>query len=549
MTGRPRTREFWTGVGTLQKNYEYIRLERYDTNGDPVYQTYTLRAHLDSRGSWDAQNLTTGQEYRGLMVRATDLADIAPPDFFADEVKLTFLDNANQPDSYMRFEGLDTPTRSFDLPPVEMFGSREQAVQAIREDTATINARFVADLRALESVSLANAGPIVVSQIYPSRSGSVDLRYTPDPNTAVTFGDLVNINASEFEYGANLNGTGGLFAGEDIEIILTDGDDIVLNGGSQNSGIGLEARSLTIDAGGGADIIDIRSVYHSATNDYTHPPQSIIIDAGEGDDRVFIGSGTVDDPSFVRVEGGDGNDSLYGTDQGVNHLSGDAGDDTIEGGDLADILSGGLGNDTIRGGDGTDTLIGGDGDDHLFGGLRISDLRDVLFGGAGNDSMDGAHGNDELHGGQGNDTALGGFGSDTVIGNGGDDLLAGGAGSDQMFGGPGNDTLNGGFGFDRLNGGIGADQFFHLGVPDHGSDWIQDYSAAQGDVLVFGQTGATRDQFQVNIANTLNAGAADVAEAFVIYRPTGQIMWALVDGNAQSSVNIQLDGQVFDLLA
>jgi Ca2+-binding RTX toxin-like protein len=163
--------------------------------------------------------------------------------------------------------------------------------------------------------------------------------------------------------------------------------------------------------------------------------------------------------------------------------------------------------------------------------------------------VDGGWGNDDLNGGDGNDTILGGFGADTLIGNAGDDMLVGGAGSDLMFGGPGNDTLNGGFGFDRMNGGTGADWFFHLGVAEHASDWVQDYNAADGDVLTVGIAGATRAQFQVNFANTPGAGAADVEEAFVIYRPTGQIMWALVDGAAQSQINLQIGGQVFDLLA
>ena len=75
-----------------------------------------------------------------------------------------------------------------------------------------------------------------------------------------------------------------------------------------------------------------------------------------------------------------------------------------------------------------------------------------------------------------------------------------------------------------------------------------DIDAAQGDRLVFGGT-ATRSQFQVNTTETTGAGAAGVDEAFVIYRPTGQILWALVDGGAQGAVNIQIGGQVFDLLA
>ena len=217
--------------------------------------------------------------------------------------------------------------------------------------------------------------------------------------------------------------------------------------------------------------------------------------------------------------------------------------------DGSDSLVGSEGADSLYGMDGTDTLIGGAGDDFLFGGDSPADLRDILYGGDGNDNMDGGWGNDELHGGNGNDTITGGFGSDTLIGNAGDDVILGAAGADLIFGGPGNDFINGGFGYDRINGGTGADRFFHAGVADHASDWIQDYNAAEGDVLVFGLAGATRQQFQVNTNFTPSAGAAGVAEAFVIYRPTGQILWALVDGAGQSSINLQLGGQVFDLMA
>ena len=70
----------------------------------------------------------------------------------------------------------------------------------------------------------------------------------------------------------------------------------------------------------------------------------------------------------------------------------------------------------------------------------------------------------------------------TVIGGVGDDVLTGSALSDEIFGGDGNDFVNGGFGHDRVNGGDDGDRFFHIGVADHGSDWIQDYDAAEGDV-------------------------------------------------------------------
>ncbi|MDO6519942.1 hypothetical protein Q4578_00025 [Shimia thalassica] len=210
--------------------------------------------------------------------------------------------------------------------------------------------------------------------------------------------------------------------------------------------------------------------------------------------------------------------------------------------------------DLLLGGDGADTLIGGADNDTLIGGDSEDDLRDEIYGGTGNDNIDGGYGNDELRGDAGNDTIAGGFGADTVIGGRGNDTLTGSAFSDQVFGGDGSDFVNGGFGHDLVNGGAGADRFFHIGVADHGSDWIQDYDAAEGDVLHFGINSATRSQFQINTTHTATAagersGNDSVEEAFVIYRPTGQIMWALVDGGGQSSINLRIGSEVYDLLA
>ena len=258
------------------------------------------------------------------------------------------------------------------------------------------------------------------------------------------------------------------------------------------------------------------------------------------------------------VEATAGNDTLSGLEGQDDILSGGGGDDAIhgfeggdslEGGAGADTLDGGDGNDTLSGGQGTDTLIGGGGDDMLWGGEGASDLRDVIYAGEGNDSLDGGYGNDELRGDAGNDTILGGFGADTVIGGTGDDVMTGSAWSDLMFGGDGDDFINGGFGSDRVNGGAGADRFYHLGIADHGSDWIQDYEAGDGDVLVFGDSTASVDDFQVNFAETANAGTAGIEEAFVIYRPTGQIVWALVDGGDQDDITLRIAGVDYDLLA
>jgi serralysin len=230
----------------------------------------------------------------------------------------------------------------------------------------------------------------------------------------------------------------------------------------------------------------------------------------------------------------------------------------VTGSVLDDLLRGGQGNDTLRGEDGNDWLFGsngadvlngGAGDDFIFGGTSDLDLRDVIYGADGNDSIDAGYGNDLVYGGAGNDTIAGGFGVDELFGQDGNDVITGSAYSDLIFGGAGDDFLNGGFGFDRLNGGAGADRFFHIGISDHGSDWIQDYSSVDGDVLVFGGSGtAQAADFQINFADTPNAGIQGVSEAFVIYKPSGQILWALVDGESQTDIFLRVAGVTFDIL-
>lgn len=238
----------------------------------------------------------------------------------------------------------------------------------------------------------------------------------------------------------------------------------------------------------------------------------------------------------------------YGGDSGNDTLTAGPTDSDLYGFEGRDLLNGGDGNDYLSGGEGADTLMGGAGADILLGGTSATDLSDFVFGGAGNDTIKGDYGNDNLRGDDGDDQIDGGFGSDTIIGGAGNDTVAGGAISDMIFGGAGDDYLNGGFGFDRMNGGTGADQFFNLGAAGHASDWVQDYSAAEGDELVFGTASATRDQFQINWAVTPGAGSDAVQEAFVIFRPTGQILWALVDGAAQDHIWLRLGATTYDLM-
>lgn len=128
---------------------------------------------------------------------------------------------------------------------------------------------------------------------------------------------------------------------------------------------------------------------------------------GDGDDLVIV---TTSAP--VLIDGGAGNDILYGG----------SGDNTLLGGDGNDILFGGSGSNVLDGGAGDDTLIGGRG-------------TDILRGGAGNDLLDG---------GRGDDLLIGGDGDDRLIGGRGRNILIGGSGSDQLIGQPGANVLIGG---------------------------------------------------------------------------------------------------------
>ncbi|MDO6484720.1 calcium-binding protein [Shimia thalassica] len=348
----------------------------------------------------------------------------------------------------------------------------------------------------------------------------------------------------------------GFFAGDPISLAtiagveITENDVFTTHQALVETGSGrdivsvLSGSSHEIDGGSGIDTV--RFI------DGSYSTASVALTGG----NLVISHGANDvSARFVELFDFEGDDSFVSMealrlgatrDAAVDLVGGNFADQYV-GGSNHDRLVGNGGSDTLTGGDGRDTLNGGDGADVLNGGGGGYDERDVIYGGAGNDTADGGYGNDLIYGGDGDDMITGGFGSDEVLGQAGNDTLNGSALADFMFGGDGDDFVNGGFGHDLLNGGAGADEFFHLGVSDHGSDWVQDYSAADGDVLVFGDSTASASDFRVQLANTENAGSDAAAEAFVVHRPTGQVLWALVDGADEASINLRIVGLDYDL--
>ncbi|MEM8856090.1 MAG: hypothetical protein AAGD34_20505, partial [Pseudomonadota bacterium] len=188
-----------------------------------------------------------------------------------------------------------------------------------------------------------------------------------------------------------------------------------------------------------------------------------------GDDFLF-GSGHWADGMFT----GGGDDTLrYTGEKALSDVGLGSGDDLFRSRSAQDTdVEGNAGNDTLTGGDGADALDGGQGNDRLAG--HIGD--DTLGGGAGNDTLKGGGGDDSLTGGHGRDILFGGPGDDT---------LEGGDQSDRLNGGEGDDHLDGGAGQDRLTGGAGNDTF---AFPTDGIDFVVDFAPGH-DVIALGASG------------------------------------------------------------
>ncbi|MEX5729334.1 hypothetical protein Ga0609869_002687 [Rhodovulum iodosum] len=233
---------------------------------------------------------------------------------------------------------------------------------------------------------------------------------------------------------------------------------------------------------------------------------------------------------------------------GADELSGSSGADNLHGLAGADRLVGRSGDDFLYGGDGADQINGGAGDDSILGGATAADGNDEIYAGTGADRVLAGHGDDVVFGMDGDDLISGGFGFDALRGQDGDDVISGGAQSDLIFGGDGDDFINGGYGYDRVNGGAGADMFYHQGSLGHGIDWVQDFSDAEGDMLVFDYPYADRSDIEVRFAETPGAGEDGVAEAFIVHPRFSQVVWVLIDGAELDSIDAVFQGGTYDLL-
>ncbi len=234
-----------------------------------------------------------------------------------------------------------------------------------------------------------------------------------------------------------------LFVNGELFVSSDGGDSIAIRQDSTNG-------RVQILANGG--------VLGTAPNVATSAVTSIVVKGGDDANVIDLSqvTGTTYPsltPTGIKVDGGNGNDTITGSPTHASSLLGGDGADTLLGGTGGDTLDGGNGTDSIDGGDGNDSLIGGDGSDTINGGIG----NDTISGGNHSDSINGGDGNDSIDGGQSNDTISGGIGDDTINGSDGNDSLSGDAGNDSMFGGAGADSMSGGDGNDTMGGQAGND--------------------------------------------------------------------------------------------
>lgn len=203
----------------------------------------------------------------------------------------------------------------------------------------------------------------------------------------VAIGDLTGTDVTSIEIAMSLPGR----AGDDAA------DSVSLAGG---------AKGETIDiASGGGSLVTVNGLPASVDVFGVEAIDTLIVSGGDGDD-IIRAQDVQADQAHLTLDGGTGDDFLFGSD----------------------------GADLILGGDGDDRITGGGGDDDVFGARGD----EIAILGAGDDrfSWDPGEGNDAVVGGDGLDTLdFDGSGSNeeiSVTADGGDAVLLRDVGAVRM---------------------------------------------------------------------------------------------------------------------
>ena len=294
--------------------------------------------------------------------------------------------------------------------------------------------------------------------------------------------------------GDTLTGIENIDGSSHADLLIGNGRNNTLDGRDGNDTLISGAGDDQLHGGAGADRLD-GGEGHDDWAGYWGSDEGVTINLATGTGQGGHAEGDTL-TGIERIHGSEHADHLTG-DDGDNGFNGDAGADTIDGGEGHDFagywgsdagvtvnLATGTGQGGHAEGDmltGIESIIGSDHADHLIG----SDEDDSLNGEAGADTLDGGEGDDNAgywgsdagvtvnlatgtgQGGHAEGDTLTGienvsgshYHADHLTGDEGNNHLNGDGGNDTLEGGAGNDWLDGGAGEDLLTGGEGADTF------------------------------------------------------------------------------------------
>lgn len=233
-------------------------------------------------------------------------------------------------------------------------------------------------------------------------------------------------------------------------------------------------------------------------------------DGGPGNDRISGGPGTgpvgLDVVLYTNAEGpvrvdlaagtasGDGSDVL----SGIDTVGGSRFDDVLLGDASVNFLSGEGGNDVLDG-------RGGD-DSALFGDVGVNaNLATGTSVGEGLDQLKNLEG---LIGSHQDDTLTGNGGTNYLAGSDGNDTIAGGSGEDRVYGDKGNDNLDGGPQDDILGGNAGNDVLVGGGGLQDTVSYLSAQRGVQADLATGQATGEGSDTLS-GIQNVSGSQFAD----------------------------------------
>lgn len=327
------------------------------------------------------------------------------------------------------------------------------------------------------------------------------------------------------------------------EVSATGGIDIVMSSVNFVLGANVERLVLTGSVG-------LRGYGNELANVLTGNDGNNILDGKAGADIMAGGLGNdiyyVDHTSDRAIEAASaGIDVVYSS---VNHvlganverlyLTGNLGTRGY-GNELSNIITGNAGNNIIDGKGGADRMTGGAGNDIYY--VDSTGDRTIEEAGGGTDVVYAsithtlaANMERVILTGTGNVHATGNGIANIITGNAGANRLSGLEGADTLSGGAGNDQLFGGAGNDRLYGGAGADKFFFDTALSSSTnvDRIMDYNVADDTIILDQAVFAAFANLGYVAADSFVLGnRAQDANDYILYDSSNGRIYYDADGN------------------